>query len=53
MIKNDNETQIMIAEIIQNRIIEMGNRQEEVGLDYEPGPNAPIIVEQCNSNLII
>ena len=48
IMKNDNETQILIAEIIQNRIIERGNRQEEVGLDSEPGPNAPIIVEQCN-----
>ena len=39
----------MIPEIVQNRTNES---QEEAGLDSEPGPNAPIIVEQCNFNLI-
>ena len=47
------ETQIMMAEIVQNRTNEKENRQEEAGLDSEPGPNAPIIVEQCSLNLII
>ena len=53
IMENDTETKIMIAEIVQNRIIKRENIQEDAVLASEPGPNAPIIVEQCNSNLII
>ena len=53
IMENDTEKQIMIAEIVQKRITEREKRQEEAGLDSIPGPNAPIIVEQCNSNVMI
>ena len=53
IMENDTEKQIMIAEIVQKRITEREKRQEEAGLDSIPGPNAPIIVERCNSNVMI